>query len=428
MAQNEDSLNRTYILRTSKDIYYRFYISETRLMVEIYDGLVVTQCITEDILDFSVYMCDDDNIYIVYLTFKGQLRLCSYPGFERNTPLFCMNVNKNYVKSIKVIVMHSYVHIFYTEPNTQNNGCYCIYDYLYNNKSWTKVKICDNAEPLSDIFFKTAVSGSNIYLMFKSKGTYNVITFSSTNLQWNMLTDRLLIYNPSSISFMPDNKGDIFLAWCAANRTDVLSVSYYKFLDIEKGIPLKESFDAYTFNHIPYSSLAALGGKFYILAEADDLIYYAIYNDSSKCFGNLKKLCSKTNSMRYAAYYSNFPSYGVLRLENTIIELGRYPYPVLHIIPPNDFKLQEQISYRTTYKKINGNTINAIKNRIEYLKTLRLKYTKLKPQLQEKDRTIEKLQKLVYSLYTENKNLEMRIQELESSDETSIESLLNIFK
>ncbi len=270
--------NNSYIVRTSKDNLYRFYINNGSLMVERFQGLKKTNTYTfiKDILEYSLYIDKNDKIYIVCITNKGQLMYIDFNSNSSPIEIPCLK-SEILIYSLNILSMDSSVHIFFA-ANDKTKQCNYIYHCYLNSNEWTNEKVTEiDYSKYTRAYFLDFYE-KDIYIFYCKNsvfGQYTIIRYNTSNKKWSDFENNILIKNINNLKFLISPKGMGIIYFNKIINNNAETHALYKDFNNLNSI--------WSYNNISSSNSNALKP---IIFSINNIFYY-LWNTGTSVIKNL---------------------------------------------------------------------------------------------------------------------------------------------
>lgn len=422
------------ILRSSKDIFYRFFIDKDKnLLLEEYStsGLVKSSVFKENVLDYSIDMDENDNIHVLYLCSNGNLTYSVYPKTHNDKVLTQFQLTGNKIVFLFLKLLSSDIHIFYMINNVSNQYKWTIFHNMWHNSQWVSQKISDvtsirYAYPLSVEFDDK----NNLYLFFCKDGTstFAIKKYCTEFNIWLDLEENLSLPGATNVSyFITKNNVEVLCFNQCINKTIQTFIKYCN-LNKLNSVWSNSLLISNTNSIHPY--VFTKDNLVYVIWEEGHNIMYRTSNNILGSWSEKKLLTAKNDSVINAVYKSNSSKDASFKSPYVYAAINIYPMPIINMQTfHNDLnKLNWEIPTKISYPNFRSSnyTPNVTEN-----------------ETSEKDKLIEKLiyeitevKEQTSILEESNKKLSKKLSTLQDSTNLKVEKpkknnwkhIFNIFK
>ncbi|MCM8711263.1 hypothetical protein M2651_09495 [Clostridium sp. SYSU_GA19001] len=299
--------NNSYIVRTSKDDLYKFKLESGNLIVEKFEGLKQTNeyVLIKDILEYSLYIDENDKIYISYITNQQQLMLTIFDNNLSSIEIFHSSCN-TYIHSVNIIAINSNVHIFIVIKNLAEENNY-LYHFYFHLNEWISERI-DGIEylrytcPYFLDFYK-----KDIYLFYcinSISGEYVIRKYNTDKIVWDCFKNSITLKNFTNLNFFITLKGICLIYFNKIINNNVRTHILFKNLNNLDSL--------WNYNNISRDNSNTLKP---VIFCKNNIFYYMwntgtsiVYKKSSNLINWSEEfgLDSKKKNMRKLTYLSNF--------------------------------------------------------------------------------------------------------------------------
>ncbi|MCY6356047.1 hypothetical protein [Clostridium sp. ZS2-4] len=203
-----------YIVKTSKNRFYKFYINNKKLVTEKFIGnQKINQAILdEEILNYSLDIDKYDKIHLIYLTINGALKYTSYPSNNNHMNILTLKNNLS-IDTLDIKVLESDIHIFYKTNSLYKNKSLLYHHYFHNNNFLDEEMIEINCPKYVCPYFVDSYK-NNIYMLYCNdydKSQYKIKKFNSFTNLWCDFENNIVIKDANNLNFFvtPNNIGII---------------------------------------------------------------------------------------------------------------------------------------------------------------------------------------------------------------------------
>lgn len=406
--------NNSYIVRTSKDNLYRFYINDGNLTVERFEKFkkINTYIFIKDILEYSLYIDKNDKIYIVYITNKRQLMYIDFSG--NSSPIEIPHLTGEIlIYSIGIISVNSIVHIFFV-ANDKNKQCSYLYHCYLNSNEWINEKVTEvDYSKYTRAYFLDFYQ-KDIYIFYCRNSAleqYTIIKYNTSNKELSDFENNILIKDISNLKFLISPKGIGLIYFNKIVNNNAETHALYKDFNNLNSV--------WSYNNISDNNSNALKS---IIFCKNNIFYYLwnigtnmVYKKSNNLINWSKKfeIGSKEVNMDRLTYLSNFSQDKDLKINSIYFS---YLKTIYQIIDPKLIYSYERLSMDNLEDSHSNVAVTLEESPICFMlasnRIIKGKDSyidRLRSDLEDNDKTIKKLNRLIESYKIELKKLEVEV-------------------
>lgn len=223
-----------YIVKTSKDHLYIFYINNENLMVKKIDTNKKTESILfkEKVLNYALDIDNNDVIHIVYLSETNCVNYTTYPS--NNSCIKIDSLTKDLpIKYLNIRALEYGIHIFYRTSNLYRNKGFICHNHINNGICENKTLLETNSPHYICPYFIDSYD-KDLYMLYCTDYKKHKYILKKFNLQsnlWYDFQDNITIKNINNLSFFitPHNTG--IIAYDKLNNNSIQTLLQYKNFD-----------------------------------------------------------------------------------------------------------------------------------------------------------------------------------------------------
>jgi hypothetical protein len=205
---NYDKKNNSYIVRTSINKLYHFFLVDKNLVVMIFENgtNIDNFIIKHEIDEFSLDIDKNDLIHIAYLS-KNKLKYFTYPTTTAQDTIILSTCGSSIIKELSIKIINFFVHVFYIQDKVELNLSFIFHSYLYDNH-WHHIQVDDLISPKYINSYHFEYCSNDLYLLY-SKHKFQIKKFSISSNMWTDFDSNISIDNISNLHFLitSDNIG-----------------------------------------------------------------------------------------------------------------------------------------------------------------------------------------------------------------------------
>lgn len=218
---------KTYIVQTSKNIFFKFYIKNEKLTLEKssnnnINGKVLLE---ENILNFSLDIDRNDKIHIIYVSKNNVLKYTIFPS--QNNSMNIISLKDNFfVDKLDIKSIRNDIHIFY-KTNNLCNGKNILWHYYFKENTYNKKKIFEipYTKYVNPYFIDNYKN--DIYLLFCNNYNTNKYSIEKYNIDsdmWYNLENNIMLKDINNLNFFitPHNIGILSYNKSIKNTSQIL--------------------------------------------------------------------------------------------------------------------------------------------------------------------------------------------------------------
>jgi hypothetical protein len=199
-----DNYKKSYIIRTSKNTFYYFFIKNECLLTQVYynDKLQGRAKIAEMVQYYSVDIDERDVIHIACLS-NHKLLYLTYPNnFNHQVTVYSEN-GDSFIKELSIKVVNCSVHLFYQLNKTFFNRSFIYHSYFYDNH-WHHIQLKEVICPKYVKPFLVDYNKDELFMFHCNNFTsneYEIIKFSFNTRAWTTFDKNIIFDSISNLNF-----------------------------------------------------------------------------------------------------------------------------------------------------------------------------------------------------------------------------------
>lgn len=222
---------QNYIVKTSKDHLYIFYINNENLMLKKIDTNEKTEPILfkEKVVNYALDIDNNDVIHIVYLSKANCVNYSIYPGNN-----YCIKIDSLTkdlpIKYLNIRALEDGIHIFYRTSNLYRNKGFICHNYINNDICENKTLLETNSPHYICPYFIDTYD-KDLYMLYCTnykKHKYILKKFNLQSNSWYDFQDNITIENINNLNFFitPHNTG--IIAYDKLTNNTIQTLLQYK--------------------------------------------------------------------------------------------------------------------------------------------------------------------------------------------------------
>ncbi|WIF94835.1 hypothetical protein [Caminicella sporogenes] len=289
-----------YLFKFNLNSYY-FYLSNNLLYSEINrNEKKIKSIISNNILNFSVYIDDFETCHIICVDFSGNLIYFSnkYNLWNKKV-ITSLNINLYDFTNLKIYVVKEDIHILLlkTEKSNSDNKYSSIIYYSIRNLSWKNYEIAKIVTDKYRPSFKSDIDNyGNIHLIYKSVNKkINQIfyrMFNNKYKKWNMIEKLSGEYNNViNFNILCDTYNTVHIVYSHIFKKNIRIVYLKK--EMQMKLTSKwTNIEKFPFENIAATHLILVQDDNFIKAiwKQNNIFYFAQYNIMNNIWQDIEKI------------------------------------------------------------------------------------------------------------------------------------------
>ena len=304
-------------------------------MIEEYNMQNISRVINyaDSVINFSVSLDENNNIFILYNDFDGNLVLKCFnnPSYKKIIKKF--NIEQNLIREIFLISIKSEIHIFYIIFSNITNRYSLVHDRIYNDITSSET-ILDEVIPHNNDIYFINLYGKYIYFFYKEtkKNTCIMKRYNTSTNSWDNYIEKVDEPDMLGYSFHISMRGLALVTFIKQFNNSKKIILRTKDLTIPDSIWSEPADISDEIDKLTDISISDDKNSLSVVWKELGFIMYNTLNFQNNEWSH-KKVLAIDNENIFTAYYLNNNSDKIFSCNFLYASIDKLPYALTELKP-----------------------------------------------------------------------------------------------